>query len=114
MLDTAQHTNESSLDTLGNSALETIIAERSSTILSKSEEAKELQDALDTRREALFWRLRELQENPFHNIEHAFAVHGRMATLLQNLKYEEIVPKRKQLLLLESALRHDDGHVGNR
>lgn len=54
MLDTAQHTNESSLDTLGNSALEKIIAERTSTILSKSEEAKELQDALDTRREALF------------------------------------------------------------
>lgn len=37
-----------------------------------------------------------------------------MATLLQNLKYEEIIPKRHQLLLLESALRHDDGHVGNR
>ena len=114
MLDTTQHTKETSLDSLENSTLRRIIKERTSTILSKNGGDQEVQNALNAKREALFSRLRELQENPFHNIDHAFAVHGRMATLLQNLKYEEIIPKRKQLLLLESALRHDDGHVGNR
>lgn len=114
MLDTSPHTDDIPLVGLENSSLQNIIAERTKKILIDSGEEKELQDELDKKRGALYARLRELQENPFHNIDHAFAVHGRMATLLQNLKHEEIVPRRKQLLLLESALRHDDGHVGNR
>lgn len=83
-------------------------------ILWENEDNKILQDELNKKRNILYSRLRELHENPFHNIDHAFAVHGRLSVLLRNLKYPEIIPTRKQLLLLESALRHDDGHVGNR
>jgi hypothetical protein len=103
-----------SLWQLEDQELQNLTNERVGTIVSSSEREKELQDELNKKRTHLYARLRELHENPFHNIDHAFAVHERLSILLQNLKYPEIIPTRKQLLLLESALRHDDGHVGNR
>jgi hypothetical protein len=114
MLHPFEHREAIPLEQFEDSKLQNLTEERVGKIVSNSAEEKALQDELDKKRGALFRRLRELHENPFHNIDHAFAVHGRMATVLQNLKYPEMVPARKKLLLLESALRHDDGHVGNR
>jgi hypothetical protein len=74
----------------------------------------DLSDALLSRRPRLFQRLRETGENPYHNIDHTFDVHDRLAPLLRHLKYKDAITHRNKLLLLECALRHDDAHSGHR
>jgi hypothetical protein len=75
---------------------------------------KKLYDALLSRRPQLFRRLRETEENPYHNIDHTFDVHDRLALLLRHLRNKDAIEHRKKLLLLDCALRHDDAHSGNR
>jgi hypothetical protein len=75
---------------------------------------KDLSDGLLSRRHRLFQRLRETEENPYHNIDHTLDVHDRLALLLRHLRDKDAITHRKKLLLLECALRHDDAHSGNR
>lgn len=104
----------STLTSVDDIELEDITWGRISEILQEGAEEKKLQDILDSKRRILFARLSGLEKNPFHNRDHAFAVHNRVSILLKKLKNHNAIPLRNQLLLLEWALRHDDGHVGNR
>jgi hypothetical protein len=74
----------------------------------------DLYRALLSRRHRLFQRLRETEENPYHNIDHTLDVHDRLALLLRHLRDKDAITHREKLLLLECALRHDDAHSGNR
>jgi hypothetical protein len=69
---------------------------------------KDLSDGLLSRRHRLFQRLRETEENPYHNIDHTLDVHDRLALLLRHLREKNSsssnVPSDMTMLIVAIAI----------
>ncbi|MFH0874048.1 MAG: hypothetical protein V1846_04410 [Candidatus Komeilibacteria bacterium] len=63
-------------------------------------------------REKLDRRLQEL-DHPYHNKQHAEEVQANVKKFLDNLSDNTLLTEKEKAMLLECALRHDDGHSGN-
>lgn len=63
-------------------------------------------------RQKLEQRLERLT-HPYHNKQHCQEVMQATEELLDNLNDPEIFSEKQKMFLVESALRHDDGHSGH-
>lgn len=73
---------------------------------------EQVQEIIDSARPALFERLEKLT-NPYHNKQHMEEVSQNVEVILNNLNDPSVLTDKQKYLLIEAALRHDDGHVGN-
>ena len=71
----------------------------------------ELKKILESAKEKLYQRLQELK-NVYHNLQHAQEVSETLQIFLNHLAESSRFNEKEKLLLLECALRHDDGHSG--
>lgn len=69
-------------------------------------------EIIESLRTTLKNRLEKLT-NKYHNKQHAEDVATNLQTLLANLENTNLFSDKIKLLLVECALRHDDGHSGN-
>jgi hypothetical protein len=87
--------------------------EKSPSIDASYENLKKLTDILDDAREKLYKRLQE-SKNAYHNLQHSQEVSQTLKIFLDHLATNTApINKKEKLLLLECALRHDDGHSGS-
>lgn len=77
-----------------------------------SQSLEQVKRLLDEVRPTLFERLEKLT-NPYHNKQHMEEVAQNIEELLNNLNDPNLFNNKQKLLIIEAALRHDDGHSGN-
>jgi hypothetical protein len=73
---------------------------------------KQVELLFQEKRPTLEARLNSL-EHSYHNRQHAEEVAQNTQEFLKNLADPNILTEKQKTLLVEAALRHDDGHFGN-